>query len=533
MMKHDFDVIVVGAGPAGLTASLLLARAGHGVALLERWPQPYPQPRAIGLDHEARRIFHQAGADERINEVIEWSADTTEAQYLSAEGEVLLHMPFQARAESGWPDLAGFNQPDIEKFLEELVVESPRIKLMRNVIVNGLEQNSESACVQYVTGDGHGQPAPEAPTHTLSAKYVIGADGAHSVVASQIGAEVTDLGFSSDWLVIDIRTNIPRKWTPNLAQVLDPARPTTVSPGGPGRRRFEFMLIPGETLESMATPEAAWKLLAKWDVTPENSTLVRSSPYRFRARWANNWRKDRVFIAGDAAHLTPPFLGQGFNSAVRDAANLAQYLNLVLDGRVPATVLDYYTEERLHHVKPMIEMAVQLGLQICITDPEQARLRDDHLRAIRDSSPVITPRTPLTNGLVLDGDPLAGTLSHQGRVEYNAARGWFDDVCTSGCFVLIGLDADPAATLGETARAVWTRLGGKSFHVGSAQLQDLEGVYQRWLSAAGARIVLIRPDYYVFGSGGAAADADRLVLALAKKLGASLPVIPAEARRLS
>lgn len=532
-MTHDFDVIVVGAGPAGLTLALLLARRGHRIALMEKWPQPYPLPRAIGLDHEARRIWYQAGMDERLEKLLLWNKGLEEAQWVSADLEVLLHMPSRARAPSGWPDMVGFSQPDVEEYLGQLANEHPNIKLMRNVHVEGFERFDGGVDVNFRSGAGNGRPDPEAPVRRISGKFLVGCDGANSIVAALLGTEFTSLDFSSTWLVVDIQPTVEREWKPYLAEVLDPNRPTTIAPAGPRMRRFEFMLMPEETKESMSKPEMAWKLVEKWGVTPANAELVRSVAYTFQGCWANKWSVGRIAIAGDAAHLTPPFLGQGLNSAVRDSANLAVHLDLILRGVSPLSSLDRYTEERLPHARALIEKAVELGRAICITDPVQAQGRDAGLRHMRDSKqvPLASPGM-LVAGVLADNDRLAGALSHQGRVENGSAHGFFDEVCVNGAFVLIARDGDPQAYLGPEAAGVWKKLGGVGFHVSAnGPVRDVEGVYESWMGDAG--VVLIRPDYYVFGSGKSVADADRLVLALAAKLGMSDAESPQETARMA
>ncbi len=202
----------------------------------------------------------------------------------------------------------------------------------------------------------------------------------------------TDLGFFYDWLIVDVVLDEPRVYDPINVQLCDPARPTTVVSGGPGRRRWEFMRLPEETLDDLNDVDAAWRLLAAWDVTPANATLERHAVYTFSARHAERWRSGRVLLAGDAAHLMPPFAGQGMCSGIRDAANLAWKLDLVVTGRGAATVLDSYTEERLPHARAVIDLSIGLGRIICVPDPAEAAARDEMMSVgVTDARTAIPP----------------------------------------------------------------------------------------------------------------------------------------------
>jgi flavoprotein hydroxylase len=309
MNTPDADVMIVGCGPVGLTLSILLAQHGHAVTILERQPQPYPLPRAVHLDHEVARIFQSAGIGNELEAITE-PAEVYE--WRNAEGTTLLRFGRVGSGASGWPVSQMFHQPALEAVLERRASDLG-VEIRRGCAVAGLSQHQD--VVALTTGDGE----------VVEGRYVVGCDGANSTIRTLLDVPVTELGFFYDWLIVDVVLRHERVFDPINLQVCDPARPTTVVSGGPGRRRWEFMRLDHETLDELES--RAWELLEPWDVRPDNATLERRAVYTFAARYAERWRSGRVLLAGDAAHQMPPFAGQGLCAGVRDAANLAWKLD--------------------------------------------------------------------------------------------------------------------------------------------------------------------------------------------------------------
>ena len=356
-------------------------------------------------------------------------------------------------------------------------------------------------------------------TRRVRATYVAGCDGANSFVRRQLDATVTDLGFFFDWLIVDVIPHRQRNWEPLNWQLCDPARPTTIVCGGPGRRRWEFMRLPGESIDDLDEEATAWRLLQPWDITPANATLERHAVYRFEARWVDTWRRGRLLIAGDAAHQMPPFAGQGMCSGIRDAVNLAWKLDLVLSGRAPEGLLDTYPSERIPHVRAVIDFSMGLGRVICVADPEEAAARDAAMIAAAKQGPApALPPPAIGPGVLLEGDALAGRLFLQGRVRRGAACGLFDDVVGAG-WTLLATDFDPAAHLAPDLAAFFASIGGIAAHVaGDGPVVDVDGSYAGWFAKSGAAAVLQRPDFYVFGTAAAQDGVNRLVGALRRSL---------------
>ncbi|MGH7893626.1 MAG: FAD-dependent monooxygenase, partial [Candidatus Binatia bacterium] len=293
---------------------------------------------------------------------------------------------------------------------------------------------------------------------------------------------------------------------------------------GRGRRRWEFMRLPGESLDELNSVDTAWRLLAPWRVTPQSATLERHTVYRFQARWVDTWHRGRLLLAGDAAHQMPPFAGQGMCSGIRDAANLAWKLDLVLREKAPQALLDTYPSERVPHVRAIVDFSMSLGRVICIADPAEAAARDAVMvSAAKEGSPA-PPQPPLGigPGVLLEGDPHAGYLFVQGRVRFAGATGLFDDVVGRG-WTLLGATADPGAFLDPETATFFASIGGVTARIGEDDaVQDLDGVYGRWFERAGIAVVLQRPDFYVFGTATQAGDAATLVRHLRRELSTSI-----------
>jgi len=516
----DYDVVIVGAGPIGLSEALLLARMGWRVGLFERHAARYPLPRAVAMSHDSLRVVQSAGLFEAMKPALDLHYDGVASEFIGEGGEVLFRRRYTAPGESGFPTMTGFNQPDAEAILERAALADPNIDLQRGWVAVGLAQDAALVHVTLEPADPSGGSA-EGDRRVVSARFVVGADGANSTVRTLMGVPVHDVGFAADWLVVDIIPKVERTWMIWLGQKIY-GRPTTFAPAGPGRRRFEFMLLPHERAADFADKAAAWPLLAEVGATPDDSELVRAAIYTFRGRWAENWRAGRILLAGDAAHQMPPMMAQGFNSGMRDVAALAWRLDLILSGRAPADLLDSYTSERLPHVQQIVQQSVRFGQMICITDPAKQRERDAGLRLVRDGAapPPPAPAWRLGPGVVAVGDENAGYCGMQGRVEIEGRVGLLDDLIGYNRFVLIARSRDPAAALSAEADSIWRTLGGASLHIApDGPVRDIGGTYTRWFEQAGADVVLMRPDFQIYGTAKTLAGADSLVRGLARQIG--------------
>lgn len=522
--KFDFDVIQIGYGPVSKAAALFLQRLGWRVGVFERWEEVYPLPRAVCIDHELYRVLHAAGLGDVARRVCN---DAPTYRWFNAEWKELLAIDWAAGSVSGGSEVNFIHQPSFEWAMDARIKESEGIVLNFHSEAVDFRQDDDGVTVTI-----RDTKTGEVRDHT--ARYLIGIDGANSFVREKLGIPRSDLGFEADWLVIDFALNggltARDLGIPECGQYANPVRPTTIVPGGTeadGRvlRRWEFMRLPHETREEMVREEKVWELLQAW-IKPDQGELIRHALYTFRSLVADTFQKGRVFLAGDAAHVMPPFMGQGMCAGLRDVWNLAWKLDLVMRGKAAPALLETYTPERAPHVTDVIRISMFLGSIICMPDPEEARKRDAMF--LGGNAPRPAPFPILTDGM-LERDARggvvapAGELSCAGAVRFGGKTGRYDDFVAPGGFTLV---VEEGFALSAGAKEACRGLGVAVVTVADRrfaqddQIGDTQGQFGRFLKAHGIRAMLVRPDFYLFGGAADSAGLDRMLADFVRQTGA-------------
>lgn len=508
----DADVVIVGFGPVGKLLCVQLAQSGHRVLVIDRQASGYPLPRAVTHDSEFARILQSVGlAPDTIPDVTEPYDDMY--VWRNGGGDVLLEVDWSGRGPSGWYNTYFFNQPALEDKLDAMITDSDLVTVVRNWEVTHHEDAGDHVVATLKPWSLDGSHIGSTEVRQVTGQYLIGADGAGSLVRQRMGSKWNDLGYFFDWLVIDAVPDKDVNFPHVATQTCDIARPCTMVPGGPGRRRWEFMRLPTETKEGLNSTPKAWSLLEPYGLTPDNARLERHSVYTFQAAWAETWRVGRVMLAGDAAHLMPPFAGQGLGAGFRDAVNLAWKLDRVLDGVSDAGLLDSYGPERKDHVRAFIDFSTSLGQVICITDPAEAAERDE--RMMREWANRVEPPAPPrpTLGAGAHAGTHGGTISPQGRVQISGTDEpvRLDDVTGYRPVLLMRTGALDASVL-ESIQSRADTLGVAVVSLAApgaptpGGVIDVDGTYDRWLRQLGCVAVLTRPDFYVFDTAATPSD---------------------------
>jgi 3-(3-hydroxy-phenyl)propionate hydroxylase len=539
-IEPEFDVAIVGLGPTGLTLAHCLGQRGHRVLVLEREPRFYGNARAVYTDAECMRIFQSFGMADRL------AADMLQdapVQMVLPDGKVLFQIK-NARREHGWPANNFFYQPLLETALADGLARYPNVVVQRGREVTRFEQDAGGVDVFHVACDGSAytlpapapgvKPLPVPGEARVRARWLVAADGGRSGIRAQIGIGMTGQNFPNPWLVVDIRALNPDDGLHHLPYfdfVCNPACPAVNCVQPNGHHRFEFMLMPGQTREQMTHPDTVRQYLSR-HIDVDKFEILRSLVYTFNALMADRWRDGRVLLAGDAAHMTPQFIGQGMNAGVRDAFNLAWKLDAVLRGQAGAALLDSYGAERAPHAGAMIRAAIRMKSFVSMTNPIGTVLRNALTR--------LAVRLPKIGPFVRQADFIPKPVYERGSYFGLARRGRrgaegrmlpqpsvrgpdgrrrrFDELLGGG-FALIGAGVDPRATLDAASLALWESLGARFVTVhpfggrpngagvaravpaGLSECEDPDGDFQQWLRrSGGARgsVAIVRPDKFVF-----------------------------------
>lgn len=491
-MKH-VPVVIVGAGPTGASAAIMLGQRGVETLVLERWPEVYPLPRAVHFDDEVYRIFASMGLESEVEAI---SRPAPGMRLTDSRQRVLAEFwRDPARQVHGYPQANMFDQPELETVLREAITKYECVQLHGGVEVIEIAQlGGDRVRVRYRD--------PETKVeHEVQADVVLGCDGANSLTRDVVGARMEDFHFDQQWLVVDVETAVALDVYDGVQQVCDNGRAATFMPVTPGRYRWEFRLKPDERPEDFDHAKVL-ELTRPWltEGDLDSLTFLRQTCYTFRGLVADRWRNGRVFLLGDAAHQTPPFIGQGMCAGIRDAANLVWKLALVLNGHAEDRLLDTYEAERRPYARRVVQLAIGVGAMMTggperLTHPRNAliRLLTGLLGAEDKFVSTLWP-TLRRGGLVHDaGRRRKRTGEVFGQPSIGGAR--LDDLTGHG-WAMLYRGHDRVSAFDQDTRNFFDRLDTSVVRIDA---QDTDGM--ALLDHLRADAVLLRPDHIVAAAG--------------------------------
>ncbi len=348
----EYDLTIIGLGPTGGTLANLIALSGFSVLVLEREKSFYPLPRAVHFDDEVMRVFQTIGITKNF---LKFTLINKGTKFVNSKGKVILDWPRPKKVtENGWYPSYRFNQPDLERQLRKQLKKYKKVKIQQNSEVKKIKNFKDYVKIFFTN-------TKSKISHEIKSKYVVGCDGANSITRSQMKTKMDNLGFTQKWAVVDLILKKNKKKLPDRTiQYSNHEQPATYCRNVGKRRRWEFAIRNKLSEKTILSEKYIWNFLSPW-LKKKEAYIERKTIYTFESAISRKWRKERIFIAGDSAHLMPPFMGQGMCAGIRDVSNLAWKITYCLKNKHDNKILNTYQSERFSNVKEYIETTMRMG----------------------------------------------------------------------------------------------------------------------------------------------------------------------------
>ena len=508
-VNHSTEVAILGAGPVGLTIANYLSKQGIEVTVVEQLDHLIDYPRAIGIDDESLRTIQSLGL---VDQVLPHTTPNHAMRFLTPKGRCFADIQPLTR-EFGFPRRNAFIQPQVDRVLLDGLKQYEKTQVLFSRHLTHFSQDANGVTLNIKDKDGNEE--------AIHAQYLIACDGGNSIVRRTLGIAFDGETAPNQWIVIDIE-NDPLA-TPHIYLCCDPVRPYVSAALPHGIRRFEFMVMPGETQEQLSQPESIAQLLSKVLPTTDGIEVIRQRVYTHNARLADRFRVDRILLAGDAAHIMPVWQGQGYNSGMRDAFNLAWKVALVVQGKAGDELLDSYQIERKDHAKAMIDLSVMAGHVLAPPKKWQGFVRDGIAYALNYIKPIkqyllemrFKPMPKYHDGALLatkvPNSPI-GKMFVQPQVQLESGKNVLLDEVLENDFAILAWGVDPKWGLSEESIQKWQKLGVKFIQVipavqlnnparqkyeGVITVGDLGTEIRTWFGKTTESVTILRPDRFV------------------------------------